>query len=178
MIVERLNALSVLPFDPVKLATHCRVDGAAGQAEVTDHGKVAAAELEQVAQLALFNQTIRVTLEGWTRGATLALPVAPMLDPMSATVTVDGQDFDGFAVVTGNRPTLRLTSCLPACDVIVIEYLAGFGDELADLPADLVHAVMDQASAYYDARGIGDGKSNGMSPHMARTVARYRRVAV
>lgn len=177
MIVERLNPLNIMPFDATKLATHCRVD-TAGQAEVTDHGKVAAAELEQVAQLALFNQTIRVTLDGWTRAATLPLPISPLLDPLSVTVKVDGQVFTGFAVVTGRRPSLRLTDSLPSCEVVVIEYLAGFGDELAELPADLIHAIMDQASAYYDARGIGDGKTNGMSPHMARIAARYRRVTV
>jgi uncharacterized phiE125 gp8 family phage protein len=177
MIVERLNPPSTLPFDPVKLAAHCRVDGAPGQAEVTDHGKVAAAELEKVAGLALFDQTIRVTLEAWTRAATLPLPVVPLLDVLSVTVKVDGQAFDGFAVVTGQRPTLRLTKALPE-GVVVIEYVAGHGDTLAELPADLVHAVMDQASAYYDTRGIGDAKSNGMSPHMARIAARYRRVSV
>lgn len=177
MIIERLNTLAVLPFDPVKLATHCRVDGAAGLAEVTEHGRVAAAELEQVAHVALFDQTIRLTLERWTRAATLALPIAPLLDPLSVTVAVDGQPFDAFSIVTGQRPTLRVVEAVPP-GVIVIEYVAGYGDALADLPADLVHAIMDQASAYYDTRGIGDSKSNGMSPHMARIAARYRRVAV
>lgn len=176
MIVERINHPATLAFDPVKLATHCRVDGAAGQVEVTGHGQVAALELEGHASLALFDQTIRLTLDEWTRGMTLPLPVAPLLDPMSVTMTVDGVAFTDFATVMGQRPAIRVTT--KPFGVIVIQYVAGFGDVLADLPVDLVHAIMDEASAYYDARGIGDGKSNDMSPHMARIAARYRRVAV
>ena len=176
MIVERVTRPATLAFDPVKLARHCRVDGAAGQVEVSGHGQVAAMELEAHASLALFDQAIRVTMEEWTRGATLPLPVAPLLDPMSVTITVDGVAFTDFATVMGQRPAIRVNT--KPCGVIVVQYLAGFGDVLADLPVDLVHAIMDQASAYYDARGIGDGKSNGMSPHMARIAARYRRVGV
>jgi len=46
------------------------------------------------------------------------------------------------------------------------------------LRQDILLAIADQASASFDVRGAGDGKSNGMSPHMARIAARYRRVAL
>jgi uncharacterized phiE125 gp8 family phage protein len=176
MIVQRLTQSVELPFDQANLAEHSRVttDDAA---ELIHHGIAAASELEQYAQIALLDQTIRVTLERWPRASTLALPIAPVLDPLSVTVTADGVAYDAFAVVTGQRPAIRLTGAKP-CGVIVIEYQAGFGALAEDLPPDLLHAIMDQAAALYDARGPGDGKSNGMSPHMARIAARYRRVAI
>ena len=96
---------------------------------------------------------------------------------MSPVVTVDGSSFDGFAVIAGLRPALRLTGERP-CGLIVVEYQAGFGDAVEDIPEDLRLAILDQAAASFDWRGQDDGKSNGMSPQMARIAARYRRVAL
>ncbi len=137
----------------------------------------AATEIESYSQLALIDQTIRVTIEEWPRSLSLNLPIAPVFSAPSLTVTVDGLAFGDYAVITGQRPALRLTSERPR-SVIVITYLAGFGPKSSDIPDDLAGAIKDQASAFFDLRGEGDGKSNGMSPHMARIAARYRRVAV
>jgi hypothetical protein len=106
--------------------------------ERIDH---AATELEQHASIALFDQPIRVTLEAWPRSCWLPLPIAPLIDPMSPAVTVDGEPFDGFAVIAGLRPALRLTGQRPR-GLIVIEYQAGFGDALTDLPIDLQEAYV------------------------------------
>jgi len=176
MITERLTIPTGTPFSVIDLAAHCRVEGW-GEDEITLHAQAAVAELEQYAQLALLTQTIRVTLDAWPRGHCLTLPIAPVIDPVSVTITVDGTAFHGFAVLTGLRPALRLTGAMP-CGVIVIEYQAGFGDTAADIPRDLSLGIMDQTSASFDMRGAGDGKTNGMSPHMARIAARYRRVAL
>jgi uncharacterized phiE125 gp8 family phage protein len=177
MIVERLTHPTVLPFVLPLLKDHCRVDSGDFDVELTGHGKAAAAELEAYAQLALIDQTIRVTLDAWPRPDTFGLPVAPVIDALSVTITADGLPYADFAVITGLRPAVRLMGARP-CGVIVISYEAGFGPAQADIPADLVTAIMDQAAAFFDQRGLGDGKTNGMSPHMARIAARYRRVAV
>lgn len=175
MIIERLTTPTALPFDTAALADHVRVTDAGQITEATRHAKAAAGEAEDYGQLALLTQTIRVTLDAWPRAAWVALPIIPMLDPLSVTVTVDGVTFDDFAVVAGQRPAIRPTEGKP-CGLVVIQYEAGFGDTAADIPAPLAHAILDQASALFDARGLGDGKSNGMSAHMARIVARYRGV--
>lgn len=175
MIIERLTTPTALPFDTTALADHVRVTDAGQITEATRHAKAAAGEAEDYGQLALLTQTIRVTLDAWPRAAWVALPIIPMLDALSVTVTVDGVAFEDFAVVAGQRPAIRPTEGKP-CGLVVIQYEAGFGDTAADIPAPLAHAILDQASALFDARGLGDGKSNGMSAHMARIVARYRGV--
>lgn len=175
MIIERLTRPTALPFDVQALADHVRVTDTAQIAEATRHGRAAAAEAEDYGQLALLNQTIRVTLEGWPRKAWVPLPIAPLTDALSVTITVDGVAFDDFTVVTGQRPAIRPSADRP-CGCVVIEYEAGFGDVAADIPTPLAHAILDQAAALFDARGMGDGKSNGMSAHMSRIVARYRGV--
>ena len=134
-------------------------------------------ELEAYAQLSLTDQPIRVTLDGWPRTDWLQLPITPLVDPLSVTVTVDGVAFANFATVAGLRPAIRLTRDRP-CGLIVVTYTAGFGADQRNVPADLINAVMDQASALFDAKGEGDGKTNRMSPHTARVASRYRRVAI
>ncbi len=177
MIVERLTLSAVQPFSLLALKAHCRVDDAEFDQELAAHGNAAAKELEAYASVALIDQTIRVTLPVWPRTDTFGLPVVPVLDPLSVTITADGVAFQGYAVTTGLRPAVRLVGDRP-CGVIVITYEAGFGPAQPDVPADLVNAIMDQASAFFDMKGVGDGKTNGMSPHMTRIAARYRRVAV
>ena len=177
MIVERITQPTGLPFIQSTLAEHCRVTDPSMIEEASTHARAAASELQHYAQIALLDQTIRVALDAWPRSSWFNLPIAPLLDVLTATITVDGVPFSDFAVVAGLRPALRLTDARP-CGLIVIEYQAGFGPAASDIPGDLALAIIDQAAAFFDARGAGDGKSNGMSPHMARIAARYRRVAL
>lgn len=178
MIVERLTTPAGYPFATNTVADHLRLDGDL-VTEGNRHAKAAAGEVESYGQLALLTQTIRVTLEVWPEMNTLAfpLPIAPVINPASVTVIADGLAFTGFTVITGLRPALALTGDCPTGRV-VIQFEAGFGADPAAIPPALAHAILDQAAAFYDARGAGDGKTNGMSPHMARIVARYRRVTL
>ncbi|WP_333830451.1 hypothetical protein [Pararhodobacter sp.] len=177
MIIQRTPLTEALPFDLQAVATHCRADYFEFLPELSRMALSAASELEAYAQIALLDQTITVTLDGPIRKATFPLPVAPLIDPLSVAVTVDGTPTDSFAVVAGLRPAIRFTDGKP-CGVVVIEYQAGFGDTADDLPPDIANAICDQAAALFDMRGADDFKSNGMSPHMARIAARYRRVAL
>lgn len=135
----------------------------------------AAAEAEELAQIALINQTIRVTLDAFPRSSTFPLPIAPLLDWSTVQIDADDAPFDDFSVMTGLRPAIRLTGARPS-GAVVIEYQAGFGADGSSLPVDLRHAILDQAAAYYDARGPGDPKVQALSPHFVRIVGRYRRV--
>lgn len=178
MIIERRTTPPASAYATLAqiACVHVRVDDGDSEMEVERHYRAAAAELEAFAQLALINQSVRVTLECWPRSLVFPLPIAPVLDPLSVTVSADGEDVSAFAVITGQRPAIRMEA-RPA-GVVVIEYEAGFGETAEDIPADLAAAIADQAAALFDFRGAGDGKSNGMSPHMARIAARYRRVAI
>lgn len=173
MIIQRTPLVLASVVDFADLADHCRTDATP---ELERMAAAAALEFEAYAQVALLHQTVTVTLESKPNLSMFALPIAPLNDLMSVEVTVDGAAYDGFAVIAGQRPALRFPTDRP-CGVYVIQYQAGFGDTAADLPPDITNAIFDQTSALFDQRGAGDGKTNGMSPHMARVAARYRRVA-
>lgn len=177
MIIERLTPATDDPGMVDDLRAHARLDGnAEDDAQIVRMARAASREAEGLAQIALLNQTIRVTLlDGWPGGATLPLPVAPLLDASTVEVTADFDAFTDFRVVTGLRPAIHLTGWPPA-GVVVIEYQAGFGPDSDSLPDDLREAIHDQAVAYYDLRGPGDPKASALSPHFARIVGRYRAV--
>ncbi len=177
MIVQRTPIAEGCPFDLETVAVHCRADMVDLLSEVGAIASAAALEFESYTQTALLLQTVQVTIEGRVQRSMMALPVAPLADPVSVSITVDGLPFDDFAVIAGLRPALHFSACKP-CGLVVIEYQAGFGETHADVPEVILLAIADQASASFDVRGAGDGKSNGMSPHMARIAARYRRVAL
>lgn len=177
MIVQRLerplNAVIALP----DLKAHVRVLADEFDHELTAMAATAVAEAEDFAQLALLSQALRVTLTEWPLGPVLALPIGPMLDAgsVTVTVTVNGAAFEGFTALTGPRPALILTAPRP-CGPVMVEYIAGYGETAAAIPEDLRHAVMDQAAAYFDARGSVDAKRVSLSPHFARILGRYRGV--
>lgn len=177
MIIQRTQAVGGSPFNLNDVMDHARLSDPYFLAEAQRLALAAAREFEAYAQLALLDQTITVTIDEPIRCAMLALPVAPLIDVLSVEVTVDGVAFASVAVIAGLRPAIRFTDDKPT-GLVVIQYLAGFGSSAAALPADIRHAIADQACANFETRGAGDGKSNGMSPHMARVAARYRRVAL
>lgn len=105
----------------------------------------------------------------------MPLPVGPVTEGATVTMTASGQLVEGVALSTGLRPSLRVYGDLRPGEV-VIEYRAGFGDGHWKIPADLLNAINDQAGVLFDERGTEKIRHNGMSPHMARTAARYRPV--
>lgn len=177
MIVNRAPLIDSIPFDIEAIKHHVRADSDYFDAQLFRMAVAAASELEAYAQIALLDQHITVTLECGPPRTMFALPVSPVFNTQAVTVTLDGAAYTEFAVVTGNRPAIRFTSGRPR-GLMVIEYVAGFADAVEDLPTDLIHAIYDQTAAHFEMIGLGDGKTTGMSPHMARIAARYRRVAL
>lgn len=175
MRIERLTRLSVDPFNPADLDTHLRLtsDMTFEAASLAD---AAARELEEYASIAIFNQSIQVTLDAWPGNTWVRLPIIPHMPDAPLAVTIGGQAVTAFAVTSGLRPAMMLVD--PPAGEVIITYTAGFGSTLASVPADLRHAILDQAAVNYDLRGNAEAKGTGMSPHMARVAARYRRVAV
>lgn len=178
MLTQRIPSGAALPFDLENLKLHIRAPDDSEDGAITNIGLTAAAELEQFAQIALLTQTIRVTIFDLGNGAGLDLPIGPVADADTPTVTINGSAFTDFDFVGGNRPHIRWQSSYftLAPSHIVIEYQAGFGSAAADIPADLSQALMDQAALHYDGRSPMDAKSLTTSPHMARVGARYRGV--
>lgn len=177
MIVQRQEDRPVwIITDLDEVRDHARVDGNDSDRELARMVKAAAREAEERAQIALLDQAVQVTLDGWPRAYSLRLPIGPLTDFASVTMTVDGQPFEAFAVQTGLRPELRLSGPRP-CGQIVISYTAGFGTSAEAIPEDLQQAIIDQASTYFDARGGFDQRiTAALSPHFARVIGRYRGV--
>lgn len=177
MIVQRLEAPLSQVVDLDALRRHVRTDPGDGDIdqELDLMAHAAVREAEDFAQIALRSQAIRVTLEAWPGDPLFRLPIGPLTSEDRLSVEIDGQPFETFAVLTGLRPALRLDRTPPAGRV-VIEYLAGWGEHAASIPEDLHLAVLDQAAAFFDARGPGDGKTVARSPHFTRIVGRYRKV--
>ncbi|MFN4101999.1 MAG: hypothetical protein ACK4GT_19730 [Pararhodobacter sp.] len=177
MIIERLGFSQEMVTTLEALRAHLRTSGDDYfDAEIAQMAEAAANEAESFGELALLSQRIRVSLDRWWGGQTFPLPIIPAFDPASVSITADGAPVLGFTVLTGLRPAIRLAELLPDGPV-VIEYLAGWPDS-AVVPVDLRLAIMDQALAYFDARGPEETKLSARSPQFARIVARYRRVRI
>lgn len=180
MLVHRVATSANAPFEFDELKNYLRLDHSDDDVQIEGIGLTAAAEIEQFSQLALLTQTIRVTIFDPTRNECgLSLPVGPVADDATITITIDGEPFTDFDFSGGNRPYIRwLAGWHDLMPVRVsIEYEAGFGDTASDVPRDLSLAIMDQAALHYDGRSPMDAKALASSPHMARIAARYRGVS-
>ena len=180
MLVERTPISTSAPFNLAELKEYARIDGADDDATLDRMGRAAAAEVEHFAQVALLTQTIRVTIFDLALGVLLPLPIGPVASGATATVTIDGQPFTGFDLVTGRRPHLFVPDAMRGKTLarIVIEYQAGFGDAAQDVPGDLCQAILDQVTLIYDTRAPEEAKTLARSSHLARVGARYRGVSL
>lgn len=178
MLVSRTSEIGAPPFQLEDLQRHLRVRAGRDDSAIFDMGMTAAADIEHVAQVALFIQTIKVTIFSPPQDAGLNLPIGPVADEDLPTVFIDGAAFTAFDFAGGQRPYIRwqddFFNLSPG--QLTISYQAGFGSECTDIPFDLRQAIMDQTAVYYDARGPVDTRMATTSPHMSRIAARYRGV--
>ncbi|MCG7623010.1 hypothetical protein [Epibacterium sp. Ofav1-8] len=182
MLVRQTPVGSELPFVLDLLKGHIRADPSdtSEDVEITNLGLAAAAEIEQVSQIALLEKTVRVTVFEASMGELWRLPIGPAKDTATPTVTINGQPFSDYTFFGGNRPHLKWGNSFANLSLswVQIEYQAGFGDTASSIPADLSYALMDQAALLYDARSPLSTKSLTHSPHMARIGAKYRGVSL
>lgn len=151
-------------------------------------------EVEAFASIALITQTITATFDGPFTAGRLRLPVGPVLDTATATVTMiepDGTetplDSAFFSLRAGKAPALWVGggSSLPTLmgdpsTALQIEYPGGYGGTAADVPEDLRHAVLEQTAMLYEHRALARQHRHqpSMSPHAQRIAQRYRRSSV
>ncbi|MDK3019634.1 head-tail connector protein [Pseudodonghicola flavimaris] len=177
MLVNR-EAPASLPFDLAAVKLHMRVDGAEEDAAITNMGRTAAAEFEQLAQVALLTQTVQLTIIAPEGGSLLSLPIGPAQVENVPAVAIDGVAFTDFDFIGGGHPLIIWGDSYAdlSPELIVVEYQSGFGAAASDIPAEIAQAIMDQAALHYDGRSPMDAESLTSSPHMARAAARYRGV--
>ena len=149
MLVQRTPTSANAPFVLGELKEYARIDGPDDDFTLDRMGRAAAAEVEHFAQVALLSQTIRVTILDLVHGAGLTLPIGPVADDATATVTIDGQALTGFDFVTGTRPYLSWPTSIrgTASARVVIELgvcyaLSGVEDAAAVAVAETDAAVV------------------------------------
>ncbi len=179
VVVQRdLNAAD--PFVLGEVKAHLRVTFDDDDDDIQAKARAAAAEFEQVAQMALLNQTIRVNILGGQIESVLRLPIGPVDQSATVSVTADGVVWTDYDLIAGHRPVLLFSDDLTGAWVerLVVEYTAGFGAAASDVPADIAEAVMDQTAIHFDGRSPMHRKDLSTSAHMMRIAARYRGVQV
>lgn len=177
MISQRTPpAINAAPVELLTVKQHLRVDHSDDDFLITDMILAAMQDIEDNAQIAVLSQTVRVTIFSPGYETTLHLPIGPALQSDGVTVTLDGEPFTGFELITGNRPMIRFHASYPdpSPSRLQIEYQAGFGSTPQHVPKDIQLAITDQAALMYDARGQMDPKSLTVSAAMNRIAARYR----
>jgi uncharacterized phiE125 gp8 family phage protein len=180
-IVHRVQTSQIDPFTLSGIKDYLRVTHDDEDLAITQMARASAAELEHFAQIALLTQTIRVTVFDPVWAQTyLSLPIGPVQEDAVATVTIDGEAFTAFDLVTGSRPSIRwLASYFDLQPTrITIEYQAGFGSTVPDIPPDLAQAIKDQTCLQYGGRSPFEKNMLTSSPQFARVGARHRGVSI
>ncbi len=126
------------------------------------------------------------TLNGWRDAGGQALPVAPASAIVEVTVedrTGDVQLIDPGAyrlAVDMQRPRLMpagtLLPTIPSGGAVRVTFIAGYGPEWSDLPADLAQAVMLLGAHYYEYRHETALGSGCMPFGVTSLIERYRTV--
>jgi len=169
-----------LPVEMAAVMAHLRLDPADGEQMLEAQAMVdaAAAEIEHHAQIALLTQSVTVTLDAWPAGELVRLPIGPVQPGSPYMATAGGEELTVLLPSFGRRPGFRLDPAEWTGGPVEIVYEAGFGPTYHALPWDLRLAVLDQAAAFYDARGAIPAQAQALSPHAARIAARHRGVAL
>lgn len=163
--------------DVADAAEHARVWEADETDALAALALTATLELEAQASLALLTRDVELRLTGWPASGAIWLPIGPVQDGATATVTANGEPVIGAELLPGRQGELRLEpemAALLAAAEIVVTYPAGYGATPADVPADLRHAVLDQVAHLYDARGAVDARRAMAAPAFLRVAARHR----
>lgn len=159
---------------------HLRVTHGAEDFNISEMIAAAAADIEASANIALLTQTVRVTTDVCP-GPDVDLALGPVAVGATPTVQVQASDGSlttlatGFWMTTGRRPVLHLTDTT-ITDRLVITYTAGLAPSAGALPADIRHAIADQACRMYGIRGDDPDLPMSTAPMTSRVIARYKRV--
>jgi uncharacterized phiE125 gp8 family phage protein len=175
--------------EPVSLAeakTFLKVDDLAEDALITTLIGAARLHVEGVTGRALLAQSWRVVIDRWPENGVVKLPVSPLLSVTAITATDDnGASHDiGLAQFGSEADRLlvpRVVVGMPALQErggIEIDYVAGYGSERQDVPADLRQAVLGLVAHWYEHRDavIVAGSGAVVPSGFDRMVARHRQV--
>jgi len=175
--------------EPVTLAeakAFLRLDDEAEDGLVSTLVTAARLHVEGITGRALLAQSWRAVLDAWPRDRSVRLPVTPLLSVTA--VTAYDADGEGHAVSlaqfwpengklllpvnVAGMPTLRERGG------IEVDYVAGFGSEREDVPADIRQALLALVGYWFEHRDavIVAGSGAVVPSGFDRLVAPYRSV--
>lgn len=178
------------PVSLVQMKAHLRVEDEAEDGLIEALIVAARVHVESLTGKALLAQTWRVVLDGWPEDRVIKLPVSPMVTLSEIRCyDADGEEHqidlnevlpDGRAnpariilpVTVAGAPVLR------ARMGIEIDYVAGFGTEPEEVPADLVQSLKTLAAYWYENRDavLVSGAGASVPAGFERLIASHKRV--
>lgn len=176
-------AEAALPLAALK--AHLRLGTGFGDEDLQDEVllralRAAIAAIEARTGKAMLSRGFRLRLTAWRDPAGQPLPVAPVnsvtaVTYFNAAATPSLLDPARWRlVIDTHRPQLAPASALlppvPTGGAVEIDFIAGFGADWADVPADLAQAVLILAAHLYERRG-GEGDGAGAMPGPALSLA-------
>ena len=188
MLVEE-TSVPLLALPVAEFKQHLRLGSGFGEDDVQDSVlesflRAAMAAIESRTSKVLIERIFSWSLAVWNSDQGQGFPVAPvsavesvtLVDRLGDSAIVAPSAYRLFA--DQQRPQLRPTAaCLPTIPSdgqVEMRFLAGFGPEWSDVPADLRQAVMLLATHYYEYRDE-TALSGGCMPFgVTSLIERYR----
>jgi uncharacterized phiE125 gp8 family phage protein len=145
--------------------THARVYHTQDDTYIATLILTATQVIEAETRRALINRSFALQLEGFPASGEIVLPRSPLstvsnvtyTDGAGVTQTLSASDYHTYSVNGVGRVALKSTASWPttqgtgALDVSV-NFTAGYGASAANVPAALRHAVLMQATHWYENR--------------------------
>ena len=174
------------PVSLVEAKAFLKVDDSAEDALITTLSGAARLHIEGVTGRALLAQSWRVVLDGWPDNRQVKLPVVPFM----ALTEISAYDAAGaahelpLAQFMSEPDRLLLPADVAGMPVLrerqglEIDYVAGFGTEPADVPADIRQALLLLVGYWFEHRDavIVAGSGAVVPSGFDRMVAGYKRV--
>jgi len=144
---------------------HLRIDQHEEDVWLLDAIKATRQRAEGMMGRALVTQTLEVALSGWPAGRVIELPRPPLVSVTS--VKYYGEDDTEYTLAASNyhadtrttpgRIVLKGTAQWPATALrevngVIIRYVAGYGSEAADVPAEIRAALKLWLGELYEVR--------------------------
>lgn len=175
--------------EPVSLGeakAFLKVDGEAEDGLITTLIGAARLHVEGITGRTLLAQNWRVVLDDWPGNSVVKLPVSPLISVTAVTATDDHGashelPLDQFSSEPDRLIVPAVVVGMPALQErqgIEIDYVAGFGIEPAEVPADLRQAMLGLVAHWHEHRdAVVIAGSGAIVPSgFDRVVARYKRV--
>jgi uncharacterized phiE125 gp8 family phage protein len=162
--------------EPVTVAdakAHMRIDTDAEDVLIGSLILTSRLHIEAALSLAFITQTWKLTLDRWTIGREIDLPMAPLRsvggvrvkDASGNATTVSEQSY--LVDLASRPPRLVWNNSTPPLPRLVakgieIDLTAGFGDDASSVPAPLKHAILMLTAHWYehrDPREIGSDRA-------------------